>query len=167
MLHIGERFKTLPLIWSTLYKSFTFLVLLLILNAIEEVVVGLIHHRSVVDSISKIGGGTLDQLIATSFIVALVLAPFFAFRSLGEVVGERNLVRIFFTDRHDASAKHVYFALGDTRSASHGSLSTIHCTAYDRASRERLRRAQTASGVCKKRTSGADLRIQPNSTGLN
>jgi hypothetical protein len=104
MLHIGERLKTLPLIWPTLYKSLTFLILLLILNAVEEVVVGVIHHRSIVDSIASIGGGTLDQLIATSFIGVLVLAPFFAFRSLGEVVGERNLVRIFFTHRHDASA---------------------------------------------------------------
>ena len=104
MLHIGERLKTLPLIWPTLYKSFTFLVLLLVLNAIEEVVVGIIHHRSIVDSIASIAGGTGDQLIATSFIGVLVLAPFFAFRSLGEVVGERNLVRIFFTHRHDASA---------------------------------------------------------------
>jgi hypothetical protein len=104
MLHIGERLKTLPLIWPTLYKSLTFLILLLILNAVEEVVVGVIHHRSIVDSIASIGGGTLDQLIATSFIGMLVLAPFFAFRSLGEVVGERNLVSIFFTHRHDASA---------------------------------------------------------------
>jgi hypothetical protein len=104
MLHIGERLKTLPLIWPTLYKSLTFLILLLILNAVEQVVVGVIHHRSIVDSIASIGGGTLDQLIATSFIGVLVLAPFFAFRSLGEVVGERNLVRIFFTHRHDASA---------------------------------------------------------------
>jgi len=104
MLHIGERLRTLPLIWPTLYKSFTFLILLLILNAVEEVVVGVIHHRNIVDSIASIGGGTLDQLIATSFIGMLVLAPFFAFRSLGEVVGERNLVSIFFTHRHDASA---------------------------------------------------------------
>jgi hypothetical protein len=103
MLHIGERLKTLPLIWPTLYKSFTFLVLLLILNAIEEVVVGVIHHRSIVDSIATIGGGSVDQLIATSFIGVLVLTPFFAFRSLGEVVGESNLVRIFFTHRHDTT----------------------------------------------------------------
>jgi hypothetical protein len=104
MVHIGERLKTLPLIWPTLYKSFTFLVLLLLLNAIEEVIVGVFHHRSIVDSLASIGGGTLGQLIATSFIGVLVLMPFFAFRSLGEVVGERNLVRIFFTHRPDASA---------------------------------------------------------------
>ena len=53
----------------------------------------------VADSIAEIGGGTLDQLIATSIIVFLIFIPFFAFRSLGEVVGERNLVRMFFESR--------------------------------------------------------------------
>jgi hypothetical protein len=98
-LHFGERFKALPLIWSTLYKSLVFLVLLLILNALEEVVVGVMHHRQVTDSLAEFGGGTLDQLIATSVVMLLILVPFFAFRSLGEVVGERNLVRVFFRPR--------------------------------------------------------------------
>ena len=100
-LHLGERFKALPLIWPTLYKSFVFLVLLLVLNAIEEVVVGFVHHRKVMDSLAEFGGGTLDQLAASCVIVLLVLIPFFAFRSLGEVVGERNLVRVFFLQRHN------------------------------------------------------------------
>jgi hypothetical protein len=81
-----------------------FLLLLLILNALEEVVVGLLHHRNVTDSLVELGGGTLDQLIATSVVVLLILIPFFAFRSLGEVVGERNLVRVFFLQRHNNDA---------------------------------------------------------------
>jgi hypothetical protein len=101
IVHLGERrFKSLPLIWPTLYKSFCFLALLLILNAIEEVVVGLIHHRAISDSMADFGGGTLDQLIASSFIGFLILVPFFAFRTLGEAVGERNLVQVFFNRRH-------------------------------------------------------------------
>lgn len=103
-LHLGERFNALPLIWPTLYKSFVFLVLLLILNALEEVIVGLIHHRAAMDSLAEFGGGTLDQLTASCVIVLLVLIPFFAFRSLGEVVGERNLVRVFFLQRHNIGA---------------------------------------------------------------
>jgi hypothetical protein len=103
-LHIGERFKALPLIWPTLYKSLVFLVLLLILNALEEVVVGVMHHRQVTDSLAEFGGGTLDQLIATSVVMLLILVPFFAFRSLGEVVGERNLVRVFFRPRRNIDA---------------------------------------------------------------
>ena len=103
-LHLGERFKALPLIWPTLYKSLIFLLLLLILNALEEVIVGFIHHRAVVDSLAEFGGGTPGQLIASSVVVLLILIPFFAFRSLGEVIGERNLVRVFFLQRHRADA---------------------------------------------------------------
>jgi hypothetical protein len=103
-LHLGERFKALPLIWPTLHRALVFLLLLLILNALEEVVVGLLHHRNVTDSLVELGGGTLDQLIATSVVVLLILIPFFAFRSLGELVGERNLVRLFFLQRHNIGA---------------------------------------------------------------
>jgi hypothetical protein len=99
ILHVGERFKSLPLIWPTLYKSFAFLILLLVLNALEEIGAGLIHHRTIPDSLAEFGGGTLDQLIATSIVGLLILIPFFAFRTLGEVIGERNLVRVFFQPR--------------------------------------------------------------------
>ena len=40
-LHAGERFKSLPLIWPTLYKSLAFVALLAVLDVIEEAVVGL------------------------------------------------------------------------------------------------------------------------------
>jgi len=100
LLHVGERFKSFPLVWPTLYRSFCFLILLVVLNALEEMVVGLIHRRTITDSIANFGGGTLDQLIASSFIGFLILVPFFAFRTLGEVVGERNLVQVFFRRRH-------------------------------------------------------------------
>jgi hypothetical protein len=100
MLRAGERFQSLPLIWPTLYKSLVFLVLLLALNALEQIAEGQIHHRTIADSLAEFGGGTLDQLIATSIIGLLILIPFFAFRTLGEVVGADNLFRIFFTRRH-------------------------------------------------------------------
>ncbi len=96
---VGERFKNLPLIWPTLYKSFAFFLLLLILNALEETVVGLMHGRKTEDSLATMGGGSLDQLVATSIIGLLILIPFFAFRVLGEAVGERNLIRVFFQPR--------------------------------------------------------------------
>jgi hypothetical protein len=99
-LRLGERFKTQALIWPTLHRSLVFLALLFVLNVLEEVVVRLIHHRSLADSVYAVGGGTLHQLIAASFVMLLILIPFFAFRSLGEVVGERNLVRVFLHPRH-------------------------------------------------------------------
>ena len=94
VLKLGRRFQNQGLIWLTLYKSLVFFALLLALNALEEIAVGLIHHRSIDESILAIAGA-LDQLVAASFVMLLILVPFFAFRTLGEVVGEDNLVRIF------------------------------------------------------------------------
>lgn len=98
-LRLGEGYRNRALIWPTLHKSLAFLALLLVLNVIEEVIVGYIHHRALVDSLAEIGGGTLHQFIATAIIMLLILIPFFAFRSLGEVVGERILFRLFFEPR--------------------------------------------------------------------
>ena len=99
-LHLGERYnKKRALIWPTLQKSLAFLALLLALNVLEEVIVGYFHHRPVLASIADVGGGTLHQLLAASFVMLLILVPFFAFRSLGEVVGEDILLRLFFEPR--------------------------------------------------------------------
>jgi hypothetical protein len=100
--HLGERFKNLPLIVPTLHRSFVFLLLLAVLTFIEEIIVGTIHGRAVMDSISGIAGGTFHQLVATILIIFLILVPYFAFRSLGEIVGDKTLVRLFFERRHNA-----------------------------------------------------------------
>ncbi len=98
-LHLGERYRTQALIWPTLHKSLIFLVLLIVLNVAEEMIVGYVHGRAAMDTIAEFGGGTLDQAIATAVVMFLILVPFFAFRSLGERVGERNLVQVFLRPR--------------------------------------------------------------------
>jgi len=98
-LHVGERFKDLPLIWPTLYRSIALLVLLVVLNVIEDMIAGLIHNKRIADSLAEMGGGTPSQMLATVLVMFLILIPFCAFRVLGEAVGERNLVRVFFQPR--------------------------------------------------------------------
>jgi hypothetical protein len=97
--HLGERYKKQALIWPTLHRSFAFFALLLVLTVLEELIVGYLHHRAFADSLAEIGGGTLHQVFATSIILLLTLIPFFAFRSLAEVVGGRVLFRLFFEPR--------------------------------------------------------------------
>ena len=65
--------------------------------------VGLIDGRTVGQSLAGLGGGTLDQLIATLVIVFLLFFPYFAFRSLAEVLGKGVLSRLFFVDRRSRS----------------------------------------------------------------
>lgn len=85
-----------PLIVPTLYKSAAMLALLIVLMTAEEVIAGLIHGRSVWQSVLDMGGGTLHQRIATIAIMLLILLPLFAFRALGDVVGHHTLGRLFF-----------------------------------------------------------------------
>ena len=95
-LRVGERFRQRPLIVRVLYRSISFWLMLLALNVAEEMIVGLIHHKSIAEVMSTIGGGTYHQMIATSVVMLLILIPYFAFRLLGELIGEQNLFRLFF-----------------------------------------------------------------------
>src|SRR5580704_12554367 len=68
-MKIGERTTTSPLIWPTLQKAFALLVLLIIMTIIEEAVVGLFHHHSMVVSITALFGSRLEETIAGYLIV--------------------------------------------------------------------------------------------------
>jgi hypothetical protein len=96
---LGEGYTTRPLIWPTLRKAFAFLVLLVVLTIIEEVVVGLFHHRSVAASLGELFGARLYETLAGILIVLLVLIPYFAFHVLDEALGEGTLARMFFVER--------------------------------------------------------------------
>jgi hypothetical protein len=103
-LGLGDGFaKKYPLIVSTLYRSVTFLVVLGLLTVIEEAVVGHLHGETLGASLGRIGGGTYAQFVATSIILLLVLVPFFAFRALGEIIGEETLTRLYFERRTKTS----------------------------------------------------------------
>jgi hypothetical protein len=100
MFGLGDGLsKKHPLIVSTLYRSFTFLIVLIFLSAMEEVTLGHLRGESVADSLAGLAGGTLWQVFATSFIMLLILIPWFAFRAVGEVIGDETLVRLFFERR--------------------------------------------------------------------
>ena len=98
-LHIGEGHRTKPLIWQTFYKSIAFLILVAGLTVIEEAIVGFIHGQAFWESMAELGGGTPEQVIATAVIMFLVFIPLFAFGALGEVIGEKALLRTFFVER--------------------------------------------------------------------
>jgi hypothetical protein len=98
-LKVGERNTTSPLIWPTLHRAFAFLVLLIILTIIEEAVVGLFHRQSIAASLGELVGARLEETLAGYLIMLLVLIPYFAFRVLGEALGEGRLTRMFFVER--------------------------------------------------------------------
>jgi hypothetical protein len=85
-----------PLIVPTLRSAVFMMVLLIILMAAEEILVGLYHGRSVSESLLELGGNTVHERIATVTIQLLIMLPLFAFLELGKVVGHDRLKTAFF-----------------------------------------------------------------------
>jgi hypothetical protein len=97
--HLGERHRQRPLIWPTLYMALMFLILLLVLTTVEEITLGLIHHRALADSLARIVGPTAIAAAGNLLVMYLILLPYCAFRSLGAVIGDGVLLRLFFIER--------------------------------------------------------------------
>jgi predicted ABC-type sugar transport system permease subunit len=90
-LHVGSWLKDKPVLYSSLYKSLVFSVFLIAFYILEEVVVGVFRGRTISQSFPAIGGGSLQGLLSMGAIVFVSLIPFFAFRELARVIGQREL----------------------------------------------------------------------------
>lgn len=103
-LHVGEHFSEKRLIYSALFKSAIFSLLLVCFEVIEEVIVGLIHGKSLLASIPQFGGGGLEGKLIVGLLAFVTLIPFFLFIEVQQVLGKENLRKLLFQDRSKADA---------------------------------------------------------------
>jgi len=94
-LKIGERKGGLGVLFADiLKKSILFLIFLIALTVVEEIIVGFLHGKSAGEAIGEIGGGTLQQALATSMLMLLILIPYFTFRVVAVRLGEGVLWKL-------------------------------------------------------------------------
>jgi len=98
-LKIGDRNQPRRLGLAILYKSLLFAVLLIALAVVEEVIVGFFKGRPLQDVLRDIAGGTLAQVLATSFLILLIMIPYFAFREISGALGEGKLLSLLTARR--------------------------------------------------------------------
>jgi hypothetical protein len=98
-LHFAEGFKDRPLIYAILFKSTVFSALLVCCNVLEEVLVGLFHKKSIIESMPSLGGGGVEGVLLVGLMVVIVLIPFFSFTEIARVVGEDELLSMIFKRR--------------------------------------------------------------------
>jgi hypothetical protein len=79
-----------------LKKALLFTLLLLVLSAAEEVLVGYFHGEAANHALKTMGGGTVPELIASTLLVFLILIPYFAYREIAAKLGEEKLMRLLF-----------------------------------------------------------------------
>lgn len=103
MLHLEKRHRNKPLIWPICLHAFAFLLVLLMLTAIEELLIGVYRHRPVIESLGEIVGTSVIMGGATCIIMFLILVPYSAFICLADALGEQEVFRLFFVDRSPAA----------------------------------------------------------------
>ena len=77
---LGTRFRSKPLIYPILYKSFVFSVVLIVFHIIESAAVGLFHGHTIAESLPPFLGWNPRGLLAVGVMCFIVLLPFFGFR---------------------------------------------------------------------------------------
>ena len=97
-LHLGERFRDRPLVYPVLYKALLFAIVFICFDLAEEVLLGLVRGKTLAQSVPDIGGGSLGGILSVAVIITVALIPFFAFREVGRVIGERELRALLFTN---------------------------------------------------------------------
>jgi hypothetical protein len=98
-IHVGEHFKDRALVYAILFKSAAFSILLICFEILEQVLVGLFHHKTISQSMPTLGGGGLEGMLLVGLMVFIVLIPFFSFTEVARVIGEGELLSIIFKRR--------------------------------------------------------------------
>jgi hypothetical protein len=97
--HFGENFKDRPLVYAILFKAAAFSVLLVCFDILEDVIVGLFHHKTITESMPTPGGGGVEGILLVALMVFIVLIPFFSFREIARAIGEDELLSLLFKRR--------------------------------------------------------------------
>jgi hypothetical protein len=69
---------------------------LLILTAVEELIVGLVHGQAFTETIAEFTGRSWLQNLAPSVVMLLVLIPMISFEEIDRVLGDGSLKRMLF-----------------------------------------------------------------------
>jgi len=99
VLNVGERFRNMPLIVPTLYKTLCFGLLVVLFSVAEHVVAGLWHHEGVQAITDRVLSRGKWEILCRLVMMVMVFAPMFATWELGRLVGEGTLFNLFFRRR--------------------------------------------------------------------
>jgi hypothetical protein len=98
---LSKRFEEKPLVYTILFKSFIFAILLFIFRVIEEILIGLWHGRSAYEALiidhPRFGDGNATYVIAMACaIIFVALIPFFAYLEFEHALGADTIRDLLF-----------------------------------------------------------------------
>lgn len=104
VLRLGRGVQERLLIFTTLYNTVVFSIWVLLFHVLEYMVGGLLQGKGLAGGFEEIMSRGKYELLARCMMVFFAFIPFFAFRELGQVLGEGKLRELFFRRRVDAES---------------------------------------------------------------
>lgn len=95
-LKIAENLRHRPLIYPIVFKAAVFCGLLMCFYIGEEIIVGIWHGKTIIESFPQIGGGTWRGMVVVALILFVGLIPFFSYRELSRALGADELHALLF-----------------------------------------------------------------------
>jgi hypothetical protein len=92
----GRWLRRRPLIYPILYETLLLTILFLVAHVLEKTIEGMLHGKTVADSMPALGGGGLMGLVSITAILFIALIPFFGLRNLSLAMGEGRLWEVIF-----------------------------------------------------------------------
>lgn len=93
-LKIGHRAHAPSLLHRIAWRSFLFLLMLVVLNVIEEVVIGWVHGRSMGDVMTEISGRAFIEQFAPVLVMLLTLIPLITITEINRALGPGEIKRL-------------------------------------------------------------------------
>ena len=102
--HLGERLQAKAPIYRVLFRSAVFAALLICFEILEEVIIGVWHHKTIAQSIPQWGGGGLEGKILVGILAFVSLIPLSAFMEIHRALGDAEFRSLFFEKRPKTDA---------------------------------------------------------------
>jgi hypothetical protein len=98
VLHVGKKAAGKALLYSMLWNSALFAVVLMVFHILEEALVKVWHGQPFAASLSEVVANPRD-VFATMLLMFVVLIPFFFAKGLIEILGKDEIKRLLLTAR--------------------------------------------------------------------
>ena len=96
IFHLGDRFHGKPLIVPTLYKTFSFSILVFVFAVLEHFIKGLIHRENIAAIVGSLAAKDGADIMARILVMFIAFIPMFAISEIGNLLGEGKLFELFF-----------------------------------------------------------------------
>jgi hypothetical protein len=104
IMRLGRRLEEKSLIFQTVYKAVVFSVWVGVFAVLEHTISGFLHGKGLAAGFHELMSKGKDELLARCLVTFFAFVPFFAFKELGQVLGEGKIRALFFRRRAPAES---------------------------------------------------------------